>query len=101
LAVAPDDWRAVLDRNLVQTNGGSAALEKRGTVTRGADIANPVGVVAEHRHQVALTIEVSDDDRQPHGFAGLAAYDFESGDPRRASTAREDARPHSVDRPRK
>jgi hypothetical protein len=61
----------VLDRNLFQANGCAAAPDEPGSVVCGADIADPVGVVAKHGDQVPRIIQVSDDDWQPPGLPDL------------------------------
>jgi len=88
--VAAQNRRAGADLDLFEVDGLTAAMAQRHVPAGRADITDPVRLLAEHRHQIALTMVVRDNHREGDDAAGAPTRHLQ-GHPvaRRQKTGRE------------
>lgn len=100
--VGAEDGRTVAGVHLVEADNLMPSVPRHCAAVRRTDVAHPVGALAEHRHQVALTLVVRDDDRKRDEAArpGWGVAVGGDGGGVRAGTNRADTRPTTHVRPR-
>ena len=82
--------------DLDEADGLTSAMAKECLPAGGADVARPFGALAEHRDQIALAIELGDDDREGDQPAAESATNLERRHSPGPDPRRERDRRHAV-----
>jgi hypothetical protein len=95
LKISPQDRSALVGQVLHQSDVFALTVPQHRTAV-GTQVSHPVALLAEHGHQVALTLVVGDHHRERNRPSRLVAAYFKCGGPVRSNTGRKSQGAQSV-----
>jgi hypothetical protein len=95
--VPAHDRRSGVGVDVLDADRLAAAVAQHGMIAGGPDVAQPVRVLAEHRHQVLLALVVDDDQRKRQHTTGAAPGDLQRHEAPGQQSAPVDDRPAAVE----